>query len=537
MLASATKQLVLSFAVQSDNRKELLSLDAEAAAIYAQAELERKSGGILNQNEEKILYITKIGYPLWLIPKGETTYVFDGLNRSSYTWQFYEDDQTKLLTQDFEANFKIRETYTAFLQNYQNRVGQALIRKELACNGLIASDDFLKEIDAYRKETQEGSNVSLIYPVLEEAKANSVVNQIETLQAQFKEQTEKLRQLSLLIIKTTSQHTTALQFESDAVAEETKAKIKAIEEVINPKIAILKKEYNRKIDNMEKSIEKEKSPLVKRKAKLKKSIDSLDIKSGQYKKHVKVQSNKGNSYSVESWKKKLKKAQKEQSELEKLQEAVEKQLKRLTEERNRETFRLKDELEAKIRLERQPIEDLEASRNAKMQVFRQEIEKIHRLTKPFLEELSQAVKQRENIAAKTEELGIPSDAKMKTSALFYVPFYVVCYEMVASKRYLIVPPSLIGNLGFSSKLKSALGRAKIKDLFATRFRAISGLADKIRLSLESDSGFEANIEQVSLKTNILKDNTGRVDIKKGLAHLREEGWLSDTEYQSLTQKV
>ena len=102
---------------------------------------------------------------------------------------------------------------------------------------------------------------------------------------------------------------------------------------------------------------------------------------------------------------------------------------------------------------------------------------------------------------------------------------------------MIVPPSLAGSLGFSSKLKSALGRAKIKDLLVPRFKAISGLADKVRASLDDDSAFEAKIEELSLKADILKMNSGRVDVKKGLASLRDEGWLSEAEYKSFTEKI
>jgi len=126
---------------------------------------------------------------------------------------------------------------------------------------------------------------------------------------------------------------------------------------------------------------------------------------------------------------------------------------------------------------------------------------------------------------------------MKNATLLYVPFYVACLQVVASKRYLIVPPSFASSLGFSSKLKSALGRAKIKDLLVARFKAISGLADKIRLSLNSDSLFEAKIEELSLKANILSDSFDRVDVKRGLALLRDEGWLSEAEYTVFREKM
>ncbi len=96
------------------------------------------------------------------------------------------------------------------------------------------------------------------------------------------------------------------------------------------------------------------------------------------------------------------------------------------------------ELETKIKKEHQPIVDLEASRNAKMQIFRQEIEKLEKQTKPVLDELDKSVKQREYIMSRVEPLGVKSDPKVKNAVLLYVPFYVACYQGVFSKRYLIV---------------------------------------------------------------------------------------------------
>jgi hypothetical protein len=539
---AATKQFILPFAAQSESRKEHLAAEAEAAAIYALSELERKSGGIITkQTEEKISYITKIGYPLWLIPRGETTYVLDGLNKSTYTWQYFEASQTKFLIDDFEASFKIRESYMAFLSDYQNRFQQALIKKELTCNGLLANVDFLGEIESYRREAAEvgsqQSNVALLAPMIEETKVNSVIIQIEALKASFKTETEKLQQLIQLINKTTSQYTTRLQFEAEAVKEEAEAKIKAQEELINPKIVSLNKEYNNHLANLEKSIEKEQLPLEKQKNKLEKTIEAIKQKIAQIKKQAKIQANKRNTYSKENLKKKLKKAKKELSELEKQHKSTGKKLKQLSELKSNKIVRLKVELEAKVKEERQPVVDLEVSRNAKMLIFRQEIEKLEKQTKPVLDELDKSVKQREYIMSRVEPLGVKSDPKMKTAALLYVPFYVACYQGVFSKRYLIVSPSVAGSMGFSAKLKGALGRSKIKDLLTPRFKTVSGLADKIRLNANGDSEFEAEIEKLAQKTNVLNRNPAHLDIKRGLAYLKDEGWLSEAEYQGFVEKI
>jgi hypothetical protein len=531
------KQLVLPFAAQSENRKEPLSNEAEAAAIYALAELERKSGGITNK-QEKIAYITKIGYPLWLITKGETTYVFDGLNKSSYLWNYYEEPHAKFMLDDFEANFKIREAYQKLLANFQRNFQQELIKKELSCGGLIANSEFLTEMDAYRKEATDVysqlSSLGLLLPALEETKAADTVNRIEELQSEFREKTEKLKQLTQLITKTTNGFVEGLRFEADAVAEEAGAKIKAQKEIISPKIEKLTREYGSQISGLENSIDKEKLPLEKQKSHLEKTIKSSEANVEQYKKQVKIQAGKHNAYSEMSLKKKIKKEKQELDELKKHLNSFEKRLKTLADHKADETLRLRREFDAKVKLERQPIVALEIARDEKLSVFKQDIQKLEKLTKPVQEELSRFVKQREAILAKSEPLGVKSDPKLKNSTLLYAPFYVAAYSGADSKRYFIVPPSLVGSLGFSAKLKSALGRAKIRDLLSPRFKAMSFLAEKIRLNTYSSSEFEIQIEALAQKNSILSPDLA---VRNGLFLLKGEGWLSDDEYQNFLASI
>jgi hypothetical protein len=96
-LDSEVKRFVLPFSVPSENRKEPFTLDLEAATVFSLAELDRKKGGglILRRHEEKITFIAKIGYPLWLFPWFKAILVFDGLNKSSYTLSYAVFPDTK----------------------------------------------------------------------------------------------------------------------------------------------------------------------------------------------------------------------------------------------------------------------------------------------------------------------------------------------------------------------------------------------------------------------------------------------------------
>jgi hypothetical protein len=531
---AAPKQLALPFAVQMHNRKEPFSGEAEAAAVFALSELGRKNSG-LSGKQEKLDYVTKVGYPLWLIVHGSATYVFDGLNKSNYMYSFYEASQTEFVVKDFESIFRIREEYVDFLHNYEANIKQAINKKEVPCRGLIANGEFLGELNSYRKESAEiysqQPSLGLIAPVLKESEVVAVVNQIEALQSSFREKTEKMSQLMELISKTTKRYIEGLQFESKAVKEELDAKIKAQKEIINPKIQKLTDQYRIQVERLSKNIEKETLPFEKQKSRLEKGIKEAEDSIERFSRQAKTQSNKGNKRSEDSLKKKIKKEKKELDEFKKQHKSVEKQLKKLNEQKTDETFRLKSEYDEKVQSERQPIVALEVLWDKKLEAFIQETQKLEKLTEPVLEELSKFVAQRKSILSKTEPLSLEVDPKLKNTTLLHVPFYVVAYQSSSdSKRYLVLAPSIVGSLGFSAKLKGALGRAKIKELLNSRFKAVSNLGEKLYLNLTSSSEFEAQTAEIAQKNNLL---SMEAQVKNGLSLLKDEGWLSENEHQTL----
>jgi hypothetical protein len=92
-------------------------------------------------------------------------------------------------------------------------------------------------------------------------------------------------------------------------------------------------------------------------------------------------------------------------------------------------------------------------------------------------------------------------------------------------------------IGLSTKLKGALGRARIKQLLVPRFKTIASLTDTIQLLIQQNAVFETEIKEIGEKINILNVSSVREEIKKGLLFLRNEGWLSDKDCEALNQKI
>ncbi len=274
MFVSTSKRFILSFSNQKSNSPE-----TEAAAVFAVAELERNKGGglITRQQEEKLVFISKSGYPLWLFPKNDGIFVFDGFADSSFTVSYAEIPPTKVFREDFVINSRPREKYLAFLSNQSTYFQRSVKEKNFVFRGLIAGSDLKNELNIYRKENTEGNaqtNVTLLLPTLEETAIASMLLEFDKVQTQLREEAEMLPECIGLINKTTSQYITEINYETAAAKEETDAKIKAQEELVNPQISKLNKDYSHKIRFLAESFDKELENLNRIRIKTQKSIES-----------------------------------------------------------------------------------------------------------------------------------------------------------------------------------------------------------------------------------------------------------------------
>lgn len=540
MLNSAVKRFVLPFL--PEKHREPLSSEVESAAVYALAEFERTkgSGFLVKQPEEKLLFIVEIGYPIWLFPKGETTYIIDGLDNSSYTVNYLELPPAIALLESLEKKPKIREDYLAFLSDHKNYFQQSKKEKAFSLRGLIADLDFKREFSVYIKEASEATsnlaNLALLPPTLEEATISSMLAELDKLQSFFKEDAEKLQECLRLVSKTTSQYITELDYAIQAVKDETNAKIRAQEELVNPKIAQLTREYKQQIANTAKTFDEELESYGKLKAKTEKSIETCEQKIKLYQREAKSQAQKKHLIYEKRWKEKSGQAKKELDELKKELKRTEKNITNLKKQKTEETYKLQSELEAKIKLARQPLLELEVARNTKILAFRQEAEKLIKNEKLVINGLNGNIKLRETINAKFEMLGI-IDQKSKNPSLFYVPFYAACYRAGLAKRYILLTPSKINAIGFAAKLKGALGMSKIRQLLIPRFQTITELIDKVHVLAKQNPQLDDRIRALGERNNLLNSDLIRHNMAKGIVYLRDEGWLSDRECSVLNSSL
>ncbi len=537
------EQFILPFSKLSENRKEPLTTELEIAAIYSLAELERSKGtGFFSRHpEERMVFITKIGYPIWLFPWSETALIFDGLNRSKYSLSYAEVPDTKDFVDNLKRCSKTYETYVAFLSDYVNYFQTEATENKIEINGLIADPELLNDFNSYRLEASEikvrPTDSGLIFPTIDKLAISSILRDLISLHSSLKKDLGGLNQCIKFINEATQHYVKVLRGKSKAIQEQFDVKINAQEELVNPKVDYLKENYDHQVIKSKKSFDKERLPLQKKKVKLEKSKQRTLEKIEKCKLEARSCAERDNFVGEDRWKGKARETKKELSELVNQLKQVEKELEILEERKSIEIFNLRSELDSKTKEARQPLLDLESAREAEVTIYKQEIDDIEKKTKLIIDRVGHQIKLREINIANFSKLGIKRGSEMKGIALFYVPFYIACYEVDSKKRYIFLPPSEANAYGFSAKIKSALGKAKIKQLLVPRFELANSLMDSLQVLAHQNAVFETEMKEMGEKTNILKSSSKRASIQKGLEQIKNEGWISEKEHQDLTQKI
>ena len=535
MLTSTTKRLTLPFSFRKSSFNEV-----ESAAAYAYAELNRnRGGGFLNrQPPETLKFIAKAGYPLWVIPRNNSALVFDALDLHSQSVPYGEAPSAALFMNNLHNYQAPRETYFAFLSDHSNYFQQPPQTKQFTFRGLIGDQNFQTEFNLYRKEATEltTTNAPTLQPILEEQTITATLTELDKLLAYYAEDKAKLQECLKQVRKTTSQYTTEIEYEASAAKEEADAKIKAQQEFINPQIAKLQKDYNRKTRETNVSFDAELEDNQKLQNKTEKFIASAESDLRGYEKNAKAAGKKGHEVYEKRWKEKIKQTEKELSGLRKEFKNLENNANKLAKQKSAALSNLALEHDAELKLMREPIVQLEIARDEKIFAYKQESNRLIACEKPIIEGIDRSMRLREDLTGGFNGLGT-SDSQLKAPALLYVPFYVVCYESGLSRRYLFMSPSGLGYFDLSAKLKGTFGGTKISGLLVPRYQSIEALISRARELAQTNSAFEGQLWSLGEKNNLLRNSGFCENVRLGLPALKQLGWLTDREASELGSQL
>jgi hypothetical protein len=482
-----------------------------------------------------------MGYPLWLCPWREIALVFDGLNQTQYTLPYIAVPDVNAFMENLKRASRTLETYLAFSADSINCFESSTEEKSLITNGLIREPQFLTEFENYRQEaakTDQGNpSLGFLAPTIDESVISSEIQEIESLYLSLRANFENLTRTMKLLNRASDQYVKQLRDKAKTIKYDFDIRIREEEEVVAPQVTQLKDDHDFQMVSLAKSFGKRLLPIQNEKARLEKSREHAVARIRQCKLQAKSRAEAGQRAAEAKWKEKTDKTRKELSEIEKKLNQTEKLLKDLEEQRTLETFKLREDLETKVKEARKSILELEASRDAKILIKTQEVQKLEEQTRLTTDQIARTIKVQEAEVSEFEKLGVKKDLGLERCLLYYLPFYIICYGIELKKRYVILSPSVVNTVGVLTKLKGILGMARIKSLLEPRFKAFTSLVDSIQVLMVRRAIFETELRELGTKNNMLGTEAILIGTRKGLELLKSEGWLSEKEFDVIKQRL
>lgn len=488
---------------------------------------------VLKQSPEKITFLAEFRYPLWLVPWSGMNLLFDGLSTSAHSLSHKTVPDLEAFKSNLERSSKALETYADFLSSNASYFRVRAGDRETVIGGLLTDQAVLSEFSLYIVEaakSETAPDAVALSPTLDENVVTAATGELASLKSQFQGEIEALYANMKLLNKTTNSFVKAIRGKMKEVRDEYGKEIEKQEAIVQPKIRRLEEEYDEQVSKLARDFEKQLAPLQKEKAKLQKVREQAAGKVEHAQAEAKVSAARKDAVGERKWKEKANESKKDVSELDKKIKDVDEKMKKIEESRSAETFRLRSENEAKMTEAKKDLLELEAERDAKLQVHKVEIEKLQQLTSDIIGQI--------DTMAKTQEANVAGFAKLgmqqvyEKPALMLMPFYLACYQSDMKRRYVLFPPSVAGSVGLAAKLKGALGMAKIKQFLTSRFKAIDSFLNGLPSAIGRNAVFERELDEAGAAANLLNAERLNEQILAGLEQLNEEGWFSEKEYEA-----
>lgn len=530
--------LILPFAVSSKDRKISFTKEMESATVFYMAESDRSKGeGILLKKPlEELLFISECCYPIWLVPWRGRTLLFDGLGVTQRTLTYNVLPDVKTFVNDVEGSIDKLEAYSAALTDHVHYFQSASRVEERTILGLVTSSDFIDDFSSYlsQAEATEQSRVKAIClsPIVDESSIATSLNELLELKTTLEKDIENLRYSMRLLSDATRKHVDILKEEIHEIQRDFNERIAIAKSAAMERVQEIQKRYDDKITKASKRFEQQLQSLHHERIKLEKSEERALTQIDRCEAEINAAKLRKDSAVEQRWKQEMENWKQEAKALHKSVEQINKRIEETEAEKKVEVSNIRSEFNAQAENAMKHVRELEASRDAQVQLKQQKIKSLEDSTSTIITQLDNLVKQKRVSLNELDNMGMHD--KKRKSVLAYMPLYLACFQAGATRRYVVYPPSIVGTMGVITKFKGIFGASKVKSLFQQRSKAVANILNQLVTVIERDPVFKRDLHDTAVKANTLRSKETREKVKEGLAELRKEDWISENEFQTFS---
>ncbi len=531
-------RFILPFATSGPHNLKDFTKNMEMAAVLYLAESNREKGEshLLKKKDEKIVFLAETYYPLWLTPYGTSNLIFDGLNLTSTTLFYDKIPDPEFFNRDIQRKQKSTEAYAAVLSRNTTYFRSFRGRERMQIEGLITADlqKDLKDYFAYAKELRKPFTAPVeLKPKIQDLEINASVKQLSQLKKKITEDIENMNASMRLLNITTARKIKAIRVEIQTTKAKYRKKVAKIENMSTRKIRKIQNQYDRKTTRTSKRFNQKLLKLSANQIKYKKTQRRLRREVKRCETKLQYSKRRKRRKEEAKWILKLKRNKKKLAGIAKEIKVNSKQIRHIENAQRFELNEQKIECLKSIESAHKTFRDLQSSREAATIMKRQEILTLEDNTRYLTRSIQEMIQKKRIALAELEKLTIQNGKR--TCGLVNMPFYLVRYEKENKKRYVLYPPSVIAEMGIVTKMRGALGAAKLKALLQPRSEAIVNFLNRLPGVLEKNPMLEASLTEDGIRYSILLRKQLRVGVKKGLQQLMSENWISKTEHDNISK--
>ncbi len=535
------KRFILPFSEIDVNRFKQFTKEMEMAIVLFLAESNRRKGEsqLLNKTDEKIVFIAEVCYPIWLVPYGTATLIFDGLGATSYVLSYDSSPDVEIFSKDIKRNQKTTEAFTAALfrnVDYFNNFREA---EEKTIEGMIATRDLKEALGNYlplMKEMKKSSTTKvLLKPTIGKKETRDVIKKLTILRGKIENDAKSVDACMKLLNTATTRRVNAIKEEIKKIQKEHSRRLKRTKEISAKRIQKIQSQYNRKITRSSKKFKKRLLLLNKKQVKLR--IATKNLKKEVERCETKLKrSKRNNKKRIErQWTLKISRLKKKLTTLHKKIKVNTKLIRDAENAQHLEISKQRIKCCAELAAVNMKLRDLQSSKQAEIIMKRQEIvtiEHAHKYLTKAIQDTAQKIK-----LCKVQFDRLTLSERKYPDKLVYIPFYLVRYENGERRRYNLYSPSIAGDIGFLTKMKGALVSTKVKAMVRPRSEALKAFLDKLPTLFEDKPMLEKIVTEEGIRNSILLRKNLRTDVNKGLKELKNRKWISQSELDKINKVV
>ncbi|MDW8022341.1 MAG: hypothetical protein RMJ15_01150 [Nitrososphaerota archaeon] len=531
-----TTSLVLPFAVQKDTN-EVFTLNMEAAAVLLLAEMKRRKLGFL-RSSEKITLVSKMYYPLWLVPWGEKSLVLDGLETLSSTITYQELPSLEMFLEDVEQGFHVRERFRLSLEKHKKTFENFVGSVEVKFDALISEKELLSAIFEYVRESasfQPRENVTLVLapPKLDAQKAMQRARQLLDVYGKVCSDIMGMDYAKKVLVETVDFHEQMILKEIRFVQESYGKEIAELAPVVEDRVNSLEKERDAEIAKITKGFEKILKAKEKEKKRRELELQKLELQKAELKKRWEARKRKDDKVGLARLEHRINLCESKIREVEKKLHALNKFLEETRRQNENDVEKLSRSYKELIEKEKGKIASLEAQRDEKVMSKRREIDALRLASSQIAKQIEELMEKKRRAEKELEGMALPW--QVEDISLACLPFYLAGYRAGNKTKLQIFPPVTLSWSGGALKTfrRTLLGFAaasKIKLLLQPRSQVIGRMLDSaLKKRVKSDKAFSEAFHSAAASANILASQRFKETLSKGLEELKVKGLVGQKE--------